>query len=141
MDLQYLGRELNARGADTATEIAVVIRTVMNSLVSKGQTGAAAKHIDTDAIALLVSKVTGACQFAFNLTGATGPAVLEPLTYFAGRVEKIISDEVRAQTGKLGLPPDLANRQFAIFQAELLYPFVLRAYDRQAACCVFQELG
>lgn len=79
MDLEYLSRELNARAADTATEIALAIRAVMNSLVSKGQTGAAAKHIDTDAISLLVSKVTGACEFAFNLTGSTGPEVLVPL--------------------------------------------------------------
>jgi hypothetical protein len=118
-DLAYLGRTLNARAGDTATEIAVLIRGVINQLVPKGQTGAAAKHIDTEAIALLVKKVRDACQFAYNLTESTGPEVLEPITYFAGRVEKIISDEVESKMGSIGLPPDLAERQFGILRGEL----------------------
>ena len=117
--LEYLGRTLNARAADTATEIAVAVRAAMNRLASKGQTGAAAVYIDTEAINLLVSKVTDACQFAFNLTESTGPEVLGPITYFAGRVEKIISDEVRSKMDRLGIPPDLAARQFNILLGDL----------------------
>ncbi len=117
--LEYLGHTLNARTYDTATEIAVAVQTVMRQLVPKGQTGAAAKHIDTEAINLFSSKVTEACQFAFNLTGSIGPEVVGPLSFFAGRVETIISDEVRSKMDRLGLPQDLAAREFVKLQGKL----------------------
>ena len=115
----YLGRTLNARAADTALEIAQIVREVMNRLASKGQTGASVKHIDTEAMGLLTKKVNDACQFAFSLTGGVSPEVLEQVTYFAGRVEKIISDEVLPVAVRLGIRSDQAARVNTTFLSQL----------------------
>jgi hypothetical protein len=115
----YLGRTLNARTADTALEIAQIVREVMNRLASKGQTGASVKTIDTAAMDLLTRKINEACQFAFSLTGDINSKVVEQVTFFAGRVEKIIFDEVQPVAERLGIRHDQAIRINSTFFGQL----------------------
>jgi hypothetical protein len=115
----YLGRTLNSRASDTALEISQIVREVMNRLASKGQTGASIKYIDREAIDLLTKKINEACQFSFSLMGNISPEVLQQVTYFAGRVEKIISDEVQPAAVRLGIRPDHAAQVNATFLDQL----------------------
>lgn len=115
----YLGRTLNGRATDTAVEIAKIVREVMNRLASRGQTGASIRNIDVEAMELLTKQVNEACQFAFNLIGEVTPFVVEQVTFFAGRVEKIITDEVVPVATRLGMREDQAARVNATFLGQL----------------------
>ncbi|WP_092684693.1 tetratricopeptide repeat protein [Rhodopseudomonas pseudopalustris] len=91
----------------------------MNRLASRGQTGASIRNIDVEAMELLTKQVNEACQFAFNLIGEVTPFVVEQVTFFAGRVEKIITDEVVPVATRLGMREDQAARVNATFLGQL----------------------
>lgn len=110
---EYLGRNLNQRAADVVPVINAAIETAMRQAAAAGRlaSGNTLHEFTKESMRVFTEEVQKGCQFAFNLTESSSLKIVEPLRYFAGRVETIVMDKVIDGGNRLGIAEPTVARQ------------------------------
>ena len=119
--LGYLGRSLNTRAQDVAAKCELALERMMREANAAGRlaSGYTLNAFKTICLEQMTEAFSEAATFAFNLTESNGPDVLEPLRFFAGRIEKNITDAVTSRGLQTGIAEETVARQLSDIKDDL----------------------
>src|SRR5260370_41953907 len=111
----YLGRSLNTRAQDAAAKCELALEKMMREANAAGRLarGYTLNEFKTICLEQMTEAFSEAATFAFTFTESNRSDVLEPLQFFAGRIEKNIMDAVTSRGMQTGIAEATVARQLS----------------------------